>query len=220
MPVWGAVIAGAATALDSWGQYDANKKNRDLGREQMAFQERMSNTAVRRRMADLEAAGINPILAGRMEASTPAGSLPQMQNVAKAQQGAQVMAQVQVAKAQAKKIKAETYPLEVQNEIIRRSIEAGKDAIDSAKGIADTVKTTPLPDWQYHGAMVPYSGDTARTNPVTIKMRIEARKQTDRLMDFVEKRDGKRPDDEYRRKAYQAILKRLQRGEKVNIQEF
>lgn len=99
------------------GQKSANKANLQIAREQMAFQERMSNTAYTRAAADLQNAGLNRILALGNPASSPAGQSAVMQN-ALGQAGEGVSRAVSSA-MQARRLTNELKNMEETNALIK-----------------------------------------------------------------------------------------------------
>lgn len=77
-PITAAIITGGAGVAGSIIQ---NRGNMDIAKDQMDFQRRMSNSAHQREVADLRAAGLNPMLSALGNgASTPAGATTQLQN--------------------------------------------------------------------------------------------------------------------------------------------
>jgi len=76
--VWGAVIAAGASYL---GARKQNKENKREAARNRQFQQKNSDTAHQREIADLKAAGLNPILSSKYGgASTPGGNMARIEN--------------------------------------------------------------------------------------------------------------------------------------------
>lgn len=116
-----------------------NAMNLRIAQEQMAFQERMANTAHQREAADYEAAGLNRILTatGGSGAAAPSGSAPTMMMNPKAGFVGDALAMGATSAMSAANIAAD---LDTKNANVAKTLAETSNALEQNKVISEDVR--------------------------------------------------------------------------------